>query len=238
MSKKKLLAVNLNEFNLEFLKHGSKKYNCKNIKKFLSLKHIKTFSADKEQDKSLDPWVQNISINSGMKTTKHKIYNLGEKIPNNLNQIWDFLSRKNYRCGVWGPMNTNFKNNKNLKIFLPDPWNYQNKVKPFELNSLYSLSRKYAKDYTDFSILKNLQYFINFFIYLLKTNITYEVLKYFPLFLKIFLKNGLRNYFLFFLFDIISLIIFKKISKNQNLNFSLIFLNSLAHFQHNNWNEV
>ena len=34
MSKKKLLAINLNEFNLNFLKYGAKKYNCKNINKF------------------------------------------------------------------------------------------------------------------------------------------------------------------------------------------------------------
>ena len=43
--------------------------------------------------------------------------------------------------------------------------------------------------------------------------------------------------FYFFLFDLISLKIFEILSRNQKLNFSLIFLNSLAHFQHNNWDE-
>ena len=81
MKRKKLLAININEFNLDFLKKGAKKYNCKNILKFLKLKSIKTYSVDKEQDKNLDPWVQNISINTGMKSSKHKIFNLGEKLP-------------------------------------------------------------------------------------------------------------------------------------------------------------
>ena len=31
------------------------KYDCKNIKKFLKLKYISTFSSDKIQDKDLDP---------------------------------------------------------------------------------------------------------------------------------------------------------------------------------------
>ena len=117
MSKKKLLAINLNEFNLEFLNYGSKKYNCKNIIKFLKLQKIRTYSSDKIQDKNLDPWAQSISINSGIKSKKHKIYNLGENIPENINQIWDLLTRKKINSAVWGPMNTKFKNNNFLKIF-------------------------------------------------------------------------------------------------------------------------
>ena len=48
---------------------------------------------------------------------------------------------------------------------------------------------------------------------------------------------ALKIIFLFFLFDIISLKLFCNLTKNKDLNFSLIFLNSLAHFQHNNWDE-
>ena len=38
--------------------------------------------------------MQNISINSGQRSSKHKIFNLGEKIPNDIKQIWDLLSKK------------------------------------------------------------------------------------------------------------------------------------------------
>ena len=146
MNKKKLLAINLNEYNLDFLIYGARKYDCYNIKKFLKLKSIKTFSIDKVQDKDLDPWVQNISINTGKKSKKHKIFNLGEYIPKNIVQIWDYLSTKNIISAIWGPMNTNFKNNKFIKVFLPDPWNNQNKVKPKELNNFYKLARNYAQN--------------------------------------------------------------------------------------------
>ena len=76
MSKKKLLTINLNEFNLKYLGYGAKKYNCLYIKKLLELKKISTFSSDKIQDQDLDPWVQNISINSGKRSKSHKIYKL------------------------------------------------------------------------------------------------------------------------------------------------------------------
>jgi len=236
MSKKKLLAINLNEFNFDFLKYGANKYNYPNIKKLLRFKKIKTYSVDKVQDKNLDPWVQNISINSGKRSQNHGIFNLGEKMPNHFNQIWDLLSKKKMYSAIWGPMNTKFINNKYIKIFLPDPWNNQTQIKPDELKNLYNIARVYAHNYTDFSFIKNFPFFAKLLLYLIKTKVIFKLISFFPTCLKIYFKSGIKNYFLFFLFDIISLLIFKNITKNENINFSLIFLNSLAHFQHNNWN--
>ena len=101
-------------------------------------------------------------------------------------------------------MNTNFLDNKFIKIFLPDPWNKQNIVKPKELNNFYKLARSYAQNYTQKSNKINLIYLSNAFFYLFKNGIIFKLFKNFNLFFLIFLKKGLKNYFLFFLFDIIS----------------------------------
>ena len=45
------------------------------------------------------------------------------------------------------------------------------------------------------------------------------------------------GYTLFVLFDILSLLIILKYEKKKLPAVSFIFLNSIAHFQHNNWNE-
>ena len=111
--KKKLLAIHLNEFNLDYLTYGSRKYNTKNLKKILKLSKIKTKTKDKTQNKDLDPWVQGVSINTGRNSKSHKIFNLGQKIPKNQTQIWDLLSKKKNSCGVWGTMNSKFKENNN-----------------------------------------------------------------------------------------------------------------------------
>ena len=237
MNDKKLIAINLNEFNLKFLNHGAKKFNSKYIKKFLKLKKIQTFSKDLKQDKNLDPWVQSISINTGIRSNKHKIFNLGEKIPRSFNQIWDKLSNKKNNCAIWGIMNTSFKDNRHIKIFLPDPWNYQSKVKPLELKNLYSLPREYAQNYTNFSLFKNFFKILKLFIYLIRKLFFSNLIFILPVCLKLVFKKNTKNFLFFFLFDLISLKIFEKLSRNYNLNFSLIFLNSLAHFQHNNWDE-
>lgn len=233
---KSLISIHLNEFNLNFLKYGAKKYKCENIKKYLKLNKVKTYSIDKIQDKDLDPWVQSVSINLGKNSKKHKTFKIGQNVNKKQTQIWDYLSKKKINCGVWGAMNSKLKKNKYLKFYFPDPWNNSDLPYPKNLEKIFYLPRSYAQKYTDFKITREKINILNFFVGCIQFGILSYFIKNFNLYFKIFYNTGFKNYFLFFLFDIISLKIHQKLSK-KNINFSLIFLNSLAHYQHNNWDE-
>lgn len=232
-----LLCIHLNEFNYEYLQKGAKKYKCKNIERLLKLKKIRTFTNDKQQNKNLDPWVQSVSINTGIKSTKHKIFNLGQKIHPKFIQIWDALSQKKISCSVWGTMNSKLNYNKNIDLYFPDPWNYNDTPYPKNLQSLYLLPNYYAKNYLDFSILKIIYLALIFFIGCLKNNLLIFFLKKTLFFFKIIYKIGIKNFLLFFVLDLISINILYERLKIKRSKFSMIFLNSLAHFQHNNWDE-
>jgi hypothetical protein len=236
--KKDLLIIYLNEFNLEFLIKGSKKYNCHSIKEILKLNKLLTFTKDKKQDKDLDPWVQSVSINTGKSSKKHKIFKLGETLNKNHIQVWDKLSQKNITCSVWGAMNSRLRDNKNLNYYFPDPWNFKDKTKPKNLMGLYHLPNYYAKNYLKFNYFKFFYFSLIFFLTLItkvNLNIFFKDL-FFTI--KLFFKRGIKNFILFFLFDIIFLNIFEKTIANKKSSFSMIFLNSIAHYQHNNWNEL
>ncbi len=238
MFKKKLLSVHLNEFNYNFLNYGAKKFKCKNIQKLLKFKKIKTFSVNKIQDKDLDPWVQTVSINTGKSSKVHKILKTGQPVPKSLIQIWDILSKKKINCAIWGTMNTYFKNNNYIKVFFPDPWNRQVKVKPVSLLNAFKLPRSYAQNYTDYRISKNLSKILSFLFICIKHISLIDLIKISLIFFQTFFLKGFKNYNLFFLFDLISIYLFESFTKNKGINFSHIFLNSLAHFQHNNWDEI
>ena len=195
---KKILVIHLNEFNLKFLKYGALKYKCKNINRFLKYKKIKTYSVDKIQDKNLDPWVQSVSINTGLKSKNHKMYNLGQKVPKKLNQVWDILSKQNIKCAIWGTMNSTYINNKNIKIFFPDPWNNKTLIKPDNLNNFFKLPRAYAQNYTNFEISKNLNSIFSFLTSCFKYGIMSYFIKHFFLYIKIFIFSGFKNYFFIF----------------------------------------
>ena len=235
----KLLVVNINEFNHNFLLKQSKIFKCKNIIRFFdSFKKSKTYTLDKIQHENLDPWVQEVSINTGKNSKKHKIKNLGEKLNSNIVQIWDLISKK-FTVSVWGSMNSQLRDNKNIKVFFPDPWNFTSKIKPENLENLFMLPNYYAKNYTNIKVSS----FIKYSICLMKIMFTSNlVLKHFFLNLFFYFKNIFfskipLNFKFFTIFDIISLLILLNLEKKNKSNCLFIFLNSIAHFQHNYWDD-
>ena len=227
----------MNEFNYNYLLKGAKKYNCKSIIEVLKLKKVSTFTKDTKQDYNLDPWVQSVSINTGKSSKKHKVLKLGQRLKNDTNQIWDILSKNKVTCSVYGTMNSRLRINKYLNYYLPDPWNFKDKTWPKNLMGLYFLPNYYAKNYLKFSFLKFFYYSIIFFITLIQNSKFLNLVEDLLLALKVILKRGIKNYILFFTYDLIQLNIFNYNNSKKKSSFAMIFLNSIAHYQHNNWNE-
>ena len=235
--KKNLLAVYLNEFNPEYLLKGAKKYRCKSILEILKLNKVKTYTKDKKQNFNLDPWVQSVSINTGLPSKSHKILKLGQSIDKDLVQIWDKLAKNKISCSVWGAMNSKFKKNKYIDYYFPDPWNFRDGIWPENMKGIHYLPNYYAKNYLKFNFFKFFYYSIIFVFTLFLNSKLLNLMKDFFFSLKLFLKRGIKNFILFFLFDLIFLNLFKYSMSKKKSSFSIIFLNSIAHYQHNNWNE-
>lgn len=233
-----LLAIYLNEFNLKYLLKGARKYKCKSILKVLNFNKTKTYTRDKKQDYNLDPWVQSVSINTGKPSKEHKVFNLGQPLKKNLIQIWDILSKNKISCSVWGAMNSKLKKNKYIDYYFPDPWNFRDTTWPKDLMGIYYLPNYYAKNYLKFNFFKIFYYSIICFFTLIFNAKLINLFKDFIFTLSIFFKRGIKNFILFFLFDLIFLNLFNYSRSKKKSSFSIIFLNSIAHYQHNNWNEL
>ena len=76
INKKKLILVELNEINFDIVK---KYIDSSKLNNFSSLinKNFITTTAEKEYSK-LEPWIQWVSVHTGMNANKHKIFRLGE----------------------------------------------------------------------------------------------------------------------------------------------------------------
>ena len=234
---KNLLVIYLNEFNFNYLSKGAKKYKCESILKILKLKKILTFTKDKRQDYNLDPWVQSVSINTGKPSKIHKMFKLGQRLKKNIEQIWDVLSKNKISCSVYGTMNSCLRQNNYINYYLPDPWNFKDKTWPNSLMGLYFLPNYYAKNYLHFNKLKFFYYSIIFFKTLIFNTRLSNLINDITFSIKITLKEGIKNFILFFLYDLIQLNIFDYNNSKKKSSFGIVFLNSIAHYQHNNWDE-
>ena len=235
--KEKLLIVELNEFNVELLNQGVEELGLKNIQKILNLNHSKTLSDAKTERHGLDPWVQWVTVHTGQNSSQHKVIRIGE-VPNlKFPQIWEKLGENGITTGIWGAMNASRNNTKGCKFFLPDPWTFSEAGYPKLLNFYLNLPRIYSKNYVKPSKIKLANGFLKMLIFLLSSRIFLKMIREPLYYLSSLFKVRIQNITLFSLFDLFNTVAFLKYKKETNPDFSIIFLNSLAHLQHHHWNK-
>jgi hypothetical protein len=125
-----MILLEINEFNPQLMDRASDAMQGKNLKRLLSLHHSSTLADETHERFGLDPWVQWVSIHTGVPATKHKVAHLGD-VPNlGFPQIWEDLSSLGFRSGVWGAMNASKSNCDKCDFFFPDPWTFSEQAYP------------------------------------------------------------------------------------------------------------
>jgi hypothetical protein len=233
--KKKLLIIELNEFSIDFLK---KYKQFKYINRFLNLKKINYYTNDNVQGEDLDPWVQWVSVHTGVSSNIHKVYRLGD-IPNNTyNQLWELKNLNHLKIGLWGLMNASKGTSNNCNFFVPDPWTFSENAYPKELNSYLELARYTSTNYLNISFIKIFRLVFNVGKLIIFKNLLMTlIISLFKLILPQFIRYGYKPYIFISLFEYIGSLLFLKYTKNNKTDLSILFLNQLAHIQHHYWSD-
>ncbi|WP_233843742.1 alkaline phosphatase family protein [Dyella sp. 2HG41-7] len=235
---KRLTLIGLNEFSVDLLTRGAKELQLKNIDRLLSMRSATTTTDDMVEHRGLDPWVQWVSVHTGVPSSVHGIIHLGDT-PSALSvsQVWETLSDAGISSGIWGAMNATREGARHCDFFLPDPWTFSEVAYPDELNDLLSLPRYYSKNYLDVSKQQFLACTGRLVKFILGSGAVLKLFKQIPFVLGGVLRNGINNALLFSLFDLFSAEFFVKYKKRYTPQFSLVFLNSIAHLQHHRWDK-
>lgn len=237
-SEKRLTLIELNEFSVSLLERGAREIALPNISRVLALPATSTTTDDLIEHRGLDPWVQWVSVHTGVPSTVHKIIHLGDT-PSGLEakQLWETLSEHGISSGVWGAMNATRGSARLCSFFLPDPWTFSEEAYPASLNGLLALPRYYSKNYLDVSAFTFLKKTIRLGAFLLGSGAVARIVRQAPLVLGGLRSAGLNNAVLFSLFDLFSAAVFSKYKEKYQPQLSIIFLNSIAHLQHHRWEQ-
>lgn len=237
---KNTFILALNEFNISILKDYSKKYNFKNIKKFLKFNISNTTTKDRytgnnNQSGYLDPWTQWVSVNTQVDASKHKVKNLGDIPKLKYKQTWE--KKKNINWYIWGLMNSSRRSAKNVKLFFPDPWVFSELAFPSRFNKLLKSIKKITKSRGDLDFVSLISIFKNIFSELILMVGVINFIKSLSIVFNgfLFLKTFKAVIFIVWW----ECIIFNYFSnyckkKNEN-NIFYFFINCLAHAQHHYW---
>ena len=227
------LFLELNEFNEPLLREASAELRLKNVEKLLHFHKSETWTEDLYESDFLEPWVQWVSIHTGIPSSEHQIKHLGDVPQLKTPQIWEKLSEKGISSGIWGAMNASRNQTANCLFFLPDPWTASETAFPKELNALLDPLRFISKNYRPSpAIIPQVGSLIKLFK---RNNLGKCLAKESVLLLKNVLRYKGKPFVLVSFLDYLSTRLFLKYKERYHPNFSLLFLNSIAHLQHHEW---
>lgn len=228
---KKIFLLELNEFNKPLLQEAAQVWRLKNLEKLVHFSQTETFTEDTYESDFLEPWVQWVSVHTGKPSSIHQIKHLGDVPDLEISQLWETLSEKGIRCGIWGAMNASRGRAKNCPFFFPDPWTASETAYPEELNRLLDPLRYISKNYLHFSSLK-IKPLITLF---LRQKLGLSLLKEFFLLIKNVIRFQAAPFVFIAFIEYLSALLFLKYKERYQPDFSLLFINTIAHLQHHHW---
>lgn len=106
--------------------------------------------SDAEEDPpSLEPWVQWVTVHTGLSRAEHKVADLDDGPKLREPRVWDMVSDAGKKAWVCGSMNAGIQTDGFHGLFLPDPWTTSVEPHPRELfRPYYHFVRSYVQEYT------------------------------------------------------------------------------------------
>jgi hypothetical protein len=121
MKQRPLILLELNEVNLDIAARYVEPLGLTNLGLLLR-KSLRSTSAESRYAE-LEPWIQWVSVHSGLDGPAHGIFRLGDIVGSAVPQFFEQLESAGLRIGAVSPMNA-ANRLKAPAYFLPDPWTH------------------------------------------------------------------------------------------------------------------
>jgi hypothetical protein len=230
-----MLLIELNEFNRDLLQNVAAIHKLTHLQRVLGWSRASTFTLDEYETGFLEPWVQWVSVHTGVPSSQHGVKNLGD-VPNLAeDQIWERWSKRGLSSIVWGVMNGNRRNATACKVFVPDPWTFSEDAHPAEYQGLISLPRYIAKNYLDFSKWTSARKGFDLVRTLVRSTKGSDFIDGLRVFWRGFRQFGPTNAVFIVFFEYLSAMAFIRAVERYRPDAAIVFINMLAHVQHHYW---
>jgi len=186
-----------------------------------------------EQPPALEPWIQWITVATGMRYADHKVFSLGDNANIQYPSIWDLVSAEGEPVWVCGSMNAHYA--PGLKgALVPDPWSVHVSPSDPALAPYFDFVRANVQEHTrdktagdGSSMRKFLQFMMT---HGLKAGTIFAIVKQI-----VSEKFGDGYWRRAVILDRLQFDVFAHFYRKLKPTYSTFFLNSVAHFQHMYW---
>lgn len=204
-----------------------------NFTRFFESSTIYTTNAEEESE--LNPWVQWVTVHSGMPHSDHGISHLGDGRCLEHACLGTVLSDAGIRVGICSSMNTNYERLSGYVI--PDPWDTGGIAYPDWLQPFYRVvSDQVQENSRNGSIGKRDA--LHFALFLLRSGLRIQTAQKIAKQLWVDGRDAGYKWKRAALFDCIQYDLFRWLNRRFNISFATFFCNSTAHYQHYFWRNM
>jgi hypothetical protein len=187
-----------------------------------------------EQEPYLEPWIQWVTVHTGVPYSEHGIFRLSEGHKLQYRNLWDLVSREGRPIWVCGSMNANGENGTNGYL-LPDPWSTDLAPQPAALLPYFRFVQRNVQEHTKEHVPLSKADSLRFMRFMIAHGLS--VTSAVSIFQQLLSekRTGKGRWRRAFILEQLQFDVFRSVYKRIRPAFSTFFLNSTAHMQHLYW---
>ena len=230
-----VLLLEFNELSPDLMRQWMEQGRLPNFRRLYSESSVYMTTAE-EQPPNLEPWIQWVSVHSGLSYREHKVFHLGDGHKLQTPRVWDILSDAGYRVWICGSMNTRYSPDLNGAL-LPDPWAQNLMPRPPSLMPYFRFVRRHVMDHTKEAVPMSLSDYLSFTAFATTHGLSAKTAC--AIAAQLALETmGRRRWKRAVILDKLQFDLFRWYWRTTNPHFATFFLNSTAHFQHMYWRNM
>lgn len=236
-SEKSVILLEFNELCPSLMEQFIQQGKLPNFQRFYNESDVYITDAA-EQPPYLEPWIQWVTVHTGLSYEKHQIFFLDDGHKLTFPSIWDTLSAAGYRTWVCGSMNARYNTPLN-GAFLPDYWSTKQFPYPEqEFEPFFNFVRRQVQEHTNDSVSLSRRDYWQFLTYMATHGLSWVTINEIA---QQLLKEWSTKKFRWqraTILDRLQWDVFRWYYRKIRPHFSTFFINSTAHFQHLYWRNM
>jgi len=231
----RVMLLEFNELSPQLMDRFMGEGHLPNFRRLRSESQIYVTEAA-ERGWELNPWVQWVTVHSGLDYQDHGITELDEGAKLQAERVWDVVSQAGLPVWVCGSMNVAYRQPVN-GLVMPDPWT--TKVPPSDtLQPFFRFVRQHVTEHTKDSLPLGRADYLRFGAFMLRHGLSFATVAAIVRQLVSERTTPDQYWKRAVLLDKLQFDVFRWYYRKTKPAFSTFFSNSTAHYQHYYWREM
>ncbi|MBH8563678.1 hypothetical protein I8748_16015 [Nostoc sp. CENA67] len=235
-SDKSIILLEFNELCPSLMQRFIQEGKLPNFQRFYEQSEVYTTDAE-EQAPFLEPWIQWVTVHSGLPYSEHQVFLLDEGYKLKAKSIWDIVSEAGLKVWVCGSMNVNYHSPLNGYV-MPDFWSTKITPNTAELIPYFRFVQKQVQEHTnDYVPLSRAEY-LRFLGFMSSHGLSLQTIN---AIIQQLIREKITAKYRWqraTIADKLQFDLFCWYYRKLKPQFSTFFINSTAHFQHMYWRNM